>query len=294
MTIGNRYEIEHVSRYVYTQPVRQCSMSLCLKPSERMGQRLLSFSVRTDPVAALSEETDAFGNTKHLMHVHSEHHSLVITARSVVETASPSPLPEALGADAWEAIARWKDSLEHWDLTRPSEYVRPSPSLDEYVRGRGIAPGADPLSSLLQLNETIYDSFEYVPGSTSAISPIEHILETGRGVCQDYAHVMIAIARSWGVPTRYVSGFVAASGDCGGIVKHGATHAWVECLLPGIGWTGFDPTNRELAGAYHVRVAVGRDYRDVSPTRGVFVGGGRSLLQVDVSMREAGAQSSQC
>ena len=104
MTIGNRYEIEHVSRYVYTQPVRQCSMSLCLKPSERMGQRLLSFSVRTDPVAALSEETDAFGNTKHLMHVHSEHDSLVIVARSLVETAAPSPLPEALWADAWEPI----------------------------------------------------------------------------------------------------------------------------------------------------------------------------------------------
>ena len=120
------------------------------------------------------------------------------------------------------------------------------------------------------------------------------MLETGRGVCQDYAHVMIAIARSWGVPTRYVSGFVAASDDRGGIVKHGATHAWVECLLPGIGWTGFDPTNRKLAGAYHVRVAAGRDYRDVSPTRGVFVGGGQSLLQVDVSMREAGAQPSQC
>ena len=118
------------------------------------------------------------------------------------------------------------------------------------------------------------------------MSPIEHILETGRGVCQDYAHVMIAIVRSWGVPTRYVSGFVAASDALAGKVKHSATHAWLECLLPGIGWTGFDPTNRVLAGPAHVRVAAGRDYRDVSPTRGVFVGGGHSVLEVDVAIRE--------
>ncbi len=282
---GNRYEIEHVSRYLYSQPVRQCSMSLCLRPSERMGQRLLSFSVRTEPVAALSVETDAFGNTKHLMHVHGEHDSLVIAARFVVETAAPSPLPETLADGAWESIAAWKDSLEYWDLTRPSTYVRPSPALNEYVTRHGIARRPDPLSSLLTLNETIFHSFDYEPGATSAISPIEHILETGRGVCQDYAHVMISIARSWGVPTRYVSGFVASSDDRGSIAKQSATHAWVECLLPGIGWTGFDPTNRDLAGVHHVRVATGRDYRDVSPTRGIFVGGGHSLLEVTVTMR---------
>ena len=284
---GNTYQIEHVSRYLYSQPVTQCSMSLCLRPSERMGQRLLDFAVHTDPDAILSEETDAFGNTKHLMHVHAEHHSLAIAASSVVRTAAPAPLPETLEPHAWDAIARWNTSMEHWELTRPSAYVRPSPSLARYVASQGIARHPDPLSSLLALNDTIYHSFEYVPGTTSAVSPIEHILETGRGVCQDYAHVMIAIARSWGVPTRYVSGYTAASDSLGGIAKHSATHAWVECLLPGLGWIGFDPTNHALPGPGHVRVAVGRDYRDVSPTRGVFVGGGHSLLEVTVTMRPA-------
>ena len=282
---GNTYQIEHVSRYLYSQPVTQCSMSLCLRPSERMGQRLLDFAVRTEPDATLSEHTDPFGNTKHLMHVHAEHDSLAIAARSVVRTAAPPPLPDTLEPGAWDAIARWKTSMEHWHLTRPSAYVRPSPSLNEYVARHAIARRPDPLSSLLTLNETVHHSFEYVPGATSAVSPIEHILETRRGVCQDYAHVMIAIARSWGIPTRYVSGYVAAT-DVGGIAaKHSATHAWVECLLPGLGWTGFDPTNRALTGPGHVRVAAGRDYRDVSPTRGVFVGGGQSLLQVTVTMR---------
>ena len=282
---GNRYEINHLSRYLYSLPVQQCSMSLCLKPSEQMGQRLLDFAVHTEPAATLSEETDPFGNTKHQMHIHADHASLAIAARSVVETAAPQPLPEALEPEAWDAIERRKTSMEHWELTRPSAYVRPSPSLDAYVTRNAIARSADPLSSLLALNETVYHSFEYVPGTTSAVSPIEHILETGRGVCQDYAHVMIAIARSWGVPTRYVSGYVAASDKLGGAAKHSATHAWVECLLPGLGWAGFDPTNRALVGPSHVRVATGRDYRDVSPTRGVFVGGGQSLLQVTVTMR---------
>ena len=285
MPPGDTYQIEHVSRYLYSLPVRQCSMSVCLKPSQQMGQRLLDFAVHTEPAATLSEETDLFGNTKHLMHIHADHESLTITARSVVQTAAPAPLPGALEPDAWDAIAPWKRSLDLWDLTRPSAYVRPSPSLDAYVARHAIAPDADPLSSLLRLNQVVHDSFEYVPGATSAVSPIEHILETGRGVCQDYAHVMIAIARAWDIPTRYVSGFVAASDKLGAAAKHSATHAWLECLLPGLGWTGFDPTNRALIGPGHVRVAVGRDYRDVSPTRGIFVGGGQSLLQVTVTMR---------
>ena len=125
---------------------------------------------------------------------------------------------------------------------------------------------------------------EYVPGSTSAISPIDHILESGRCVCQDYAHVMIVIARSWGVPTRYVSGYVHVS-ETGKQTPESASDAWVECLLPDLGWVGFDPTNRSLADERCVRIAVGCDHQDVSPTRGVLVGGGESSLEVSVRMR---------
>ena len=127
------------------------------------------------------------------------------------------------------------------------------------------------------LSDTLYRSFEYVPGSTTAVSPIDHILESGRGVCQDYAHVMIAIARSWGVPTRYVSGYLLLN-ETGSELPESTTHAWVECQLPGVGWVGFDPTNRGLADERYVRIAVGRDYQDVAPTRGVLLGGGGSSL----------------
>lgn len=140
------------------------------------------------------------------------------------------------------------------------------------------------MSALKNLSTILHESFEYMPGSTSAISPIEDVLENGKGVCQDYAHVMITIARGWGVPTRYVSGYLYVEDYVGNPIRSAAGHAWVECLVPGLGWVGIDPTNNWIAGDRHVRVAVGRDYQDVSPTRGILLGAGDTRLEVEVSM----------
>ena len=284
MDVSPRYEIQHVSRYVYALTVRHCVMSLCLKPRDGYGQRLLRFEVETTPTASLNEEIDGFGNTKHVMSIHQEHEALEIVARSTVETAPPASLPDSLGAGAWEEMRSWNGAFDEWEFTHASAFARPSPALAAFVDRLGIAPTGDPLDSLLRLSDTLHHSFDYVPGSTSAVSPIEHILESGRGVCQDYAHVMIAIARSWGAPARYVSGYLQSDG--GQVDAEPASHAWVECKLPGIGWTGFDPTNRDLSGEQHIRIAAGRDYQDVAPTRGVIVGGGESSLEVEVRMRQ--------
>ena len=157
--------------------------------------------------------------------------------------------------------------------------------VDDFVSGHGVdKPEGDPLSALVRLSGTLYEAFQYVPGSTSAVSPIEHILEAGKGVCQDYVHVMISIARSWGVPSRYVAGYLYVEDDAGQPIPAAAGHAWVECRLPGLGWVGFDPTNNWIVGQQHVRVAVGRDYHDVAPTRGIFRGGGDTRLEVEVRM----------
>ena len=131
---------------------------------------------------------------------------------------------------------------------------------------------------------TLYRSFTYEPGSTAVDSPIERVLETGRGVCQDYTHVMIAIARSWGIPSRYVSGYLHFEGASGEQSMVGASHSWAEFLLPDLGWVGIDPTNDTLADHRHVRVAVGRDYADAAPTRGAVFGGGDSTLEVRVTV----------
>ena len=134
---------------------------------------------------------------------------------------------------------------------------------------------------------TLYAAFAYEPGSTEAHSSIEHILETGRGVCQDYTHVMLAIARSWGIPSRYVSGYLHSEGMSSEQSAGSASHAWAEFLLPGMGWVGVDPTNNTFADHRHIPVAVGRDYIDAAPTRGTVLGGGESSLEVRVSVAES-------
>ena len=287
MTGAVRYEIEHVSRYRYDSSARQCVMLLCLEPLQERGQRLLHFGIETRPPAFLNRETDCFGNARHLLDLNREHRTLEIRACSTVEVVPGPGLPERLGTGAWDEIRSRQDSFEGWNFTGPSALVRPSPGLEAFADRHGIEPGSDPLESLSRLSDTLHRRLDYIPGSTTAESPVEHILETGSGVCQDYSHLMIAIARSWGIPARYVSGYLHLPGGGGGQAPANATHAWVECRLPGPGWVGFDPTNQSLAGGV-VRIAAGRDYRDVSPTRGILQGGGETRLEVEVKVRATG------
>jgi len=280
-----RYQIEHESRYTYAAPARYCVMRLCLKPGADARQRLLSFDLATEPEAIVNAESDAFGNSRHLLNLHRPHRGLSITTASSIDVLPPDPVPEMLGSGAWPRIRARRNAFSDWDFTRPSALTGPSQALAAFVRRLDIHPLEDPLASLRRLTHTLHRSFTYSPGSTSVISPIDHILETGHGVCQDYAHVMIAIARSWGIPTRYVSGYLHVTGAQGEQAPATSTHAWAECRLPGLGWVGFDPTNRTLADHRHVRLAVGRDYRDVTPTRGIFRGAGQSHLTVNVRIR---------
>ena len=280
---GVRYNIKHVSCYRYGAPAQSCVMTLCLRPREDQGQSLDGFEIKTEPAAVLNAQTDYYGNTHHVFNLHQEHDALRIVMHSDVRSAVPDPLPLALERDAWSEARSWSSSFEYWDFASPSALTRPTPALAAFIDRHQIAPVADPLTDLLRLSSTLHRAFRYEPGTTTAESTTERILETGCGVCQDYAHVMIAIARFWGIPSRYVSGYLAdASLNAETSV---GTHAWVECRLPEIGWLGFDPTNNALADEQYIRVGIGRDYRDVSPTRGVRHGGGETQLEVDVLVR---------
>ena len=285
-----RYAIEHVSRYHYASLVRRCTMLLCLEPRGDRGQRLLHFGIETRPPGGLSRERDGFGNLRHVLDVHAPHRVLEITTRSTVESAPAPVLPGRLGASAWREVRAPGTAFVDWDFVHPSPLIPSTPALSAFVDRHRIKPGDDPLESLVRLSETLHCRLHYIPGATSAETPVDQVLRTDRGVCQDFAHAMIAIARSWGIPARYVSGYLhltARIGDhTGDHVPDSATHAWVECRLPRLGWIGFDPTNRTPAGAGHLRLATGRDYRDVSPTRGIVHGGGEARLEVDVRVRK--------
>ncbi len=285
MGLGMRYDVEHRTHYRYPKNARGCVLMLCLQPVSGPGQKVLEFEIDTEPAAPLSPERDGFGNRRHVLNVHRRHRELTVTSRFQAEL-DPRPQPEAVGD--WDEVRSWSRLPEYWHFVQPSRLARPSPALEDLVRRKRLEPDDDPMATMQRLSDRIHGSFDYHPGATSAHSPIEHVLESGRGVCQDFAHVMIAIARSWGVPSRYVSGYLHATGLSGEQTVATGSHAWVECRLPGAGWVGFDPTNATFSDERHIRVATGRDYADVSPTSGVFQGSGDAEIEVDVIVNAVG------
>ena len=225
MAATTLYEISHVSRYSYASPMRGCVMSLCLTPRDEPRQRLWSFELSTAPPSSMNPETDSFGNTKHVLNIHREHEALEIAALSTVETVAAASPSGHLGAGAWEEVRSWRDSFAYWDYTHPSALTRPSAALDDFVARMNLRAEGDPLEALTALSDALHSGFEYVPGSTSVVSPIDHILETGRGVCQDYAHVMIAVRAAFGVEARTLCFRLCASG-----VRQYRADVGVPCL----------------------------------------------------------------
>ena len=286
-----RLEVEHHSAFHYGEPVRGSVMLLRLQPREDQGQRLLEFGLDIEPLAEPSGTLDAFGNVCHLVNVHREHDRSSVRSRARVVTAPVPKLPERMEPDAWDELSRMADPVRYWEYLNPSRFVHHGPMLDAFADECGIGPGSDPLATLLEAGRALRTAFVYTPGSTAVDSPMERILETRRGVCQDYTHVMLALGRSFGIPSRYVSGYLHLEGVAGEQTPEGASHSWAEFLLPEIGWFGIDPTNDCVADHRHVRVAVGRDYADAAPTRGTLFGGGQAELEVRVKVAREGEQS---
>lgn len=279
------YSIRHVTRFRYASPVRESVMEIRMQPRSEGPQMLRSFQINTSPRAQLYAYTDHFGNAVYHFNVLREHDELRIEAQAVIEIARQQPLPEKLDVLEWDRFNSYNLSHDHFDLLEPSKYTQPSAQFAEFMRANRLEkPDGDPLTALCGLNTAIYQAFEYESGITQADSHIDHALSEKRGVCQDFAHIMIAVARSWGIPARYVSGYLYHQPKTVDRSGTDATHAWIECYLPSLGWIGFDPTNNVLADVRHIRAAVGRDYADVPPTRGTFKGGAESELAIAVSV----------
>ena len=283
------YSIRHVTRFRYNAPVRESVMELRMQPRSEGPQTLRSFQISTNPRAQLYAYTDHLGNAVYHFNLLREHEELRIEAQAVVEIGAIHPLPEKLDDLEWGRFNNFNMHDDHFDMLGPSKFARVSPELAAFQRIAELEkPVGDPLTALRALMRGIYDSFEYQSGVTEVHSPIEHALGERRGVCQDFAHIMIAIARSWGIPARYVSGYLYHKGSRDRS-RADATHAWVEAWLPSLGWVGFDPTNNIMPAERHIRAAVGRDYADVPPTRGTFKGGADSELSIAVSLEPTAA-----
>jgi len=212
------------------------------------------------------------------------HTSLEIVATSAVEIEPPAELPAKLGADAWDRLDELSHDGEFWDWLHPSRFALSSKSLDGLAGKLKLGERkGDPLSAVRRVSSAIHRHFTYNTEATEVDSPIDKAIKLRSGVCQDFAHIAIAVLRGLGIPARYVSGYLFHDGSDRNTAAN-ASHAWVEAYLPTLGWVGFDPTNDSLASDKHIRVAVGRDYADVPPTRGVYKGEAESELAVAVSV----------
>ena len=280
------YTIRHLTRFRYDTPVNESLMEVRMHPRTEGNQRCLSFQLSVDPRARVSVYRDYLGNSVHHFDVPGKHKELAILAESLVEMEPPAELPKLLGTDAWQELDRLVAAGDYWEMLNPSSFACHSAALDGLISELHVSRRDDPLTFLLELNAAINEWFDYVPKATQVDSPIEHAIEARKGVCQDFAHIMIALARHVKIPCRYVSGYLHPREDRS---SDGATHAWVEALVPGLGWVGFDPTSNMLSGTRHIRTAIGRDYADVPPTKGIFKGDADSELAVSVRVAPSDA-----
>jgi transglutaminase-like putative cysteine protease len=278
------YAIRHFTRYRYSRPVTQSSMEVRMHPRSEYAQRCFTFQLSVSPRARIFSFNDHTGNVIHHFDIPEQHQQLTIIADSLVDVDPPLELPEKLDAESWRELDDMIENDDYWDMLMPSHFARSSPELEELARKIGMErrDGADPLTLLRRINRDLYQEFDYTKASTTVDSPIEDALQTRKGVCQDFAHIMIALVRRVRIPCRYVSGYLHHDSSHADRSADGATHAWVEALLPGWGWIGFDPTNDLLAGGRHIRTAIGRDYADVPPTMGIMKGSAQTELQVRV------------
>lgn len=276
------YSVWHHTCFEYDQNVWENHLVLNMEPLETDRQKIKNYKLEIKPFAKACKMKDHYGNNKHFLNVWQSHNRLEIKSSFEAEVSAPAPLPESLSRESWKELENLSEDM--WDFLHPSFFAKAKEPLKKFLKEQNLEKKEDPLSSLISLNSSLFSVFNYSPQSTRADSPIDEILSSKKGVCQDYTHVMIAISRLWGIPSRYVSGYLYHSKDWAG--SENESHAWCECFLPSLGWRGFDPTNNILEGERHIRLAVGRDYKDVPPHKGLFKGSAREKLSVHVRLKE--------
>ena len=299
-------EVVHDTTYRYAQPVAQSHHIAYLKPASDAAQVLQDFSLVVQPEpASWRDGVDSFGNASLHFALTKPHRELQVRAFSRVRTRPRFVLLDAAASPAWEAVRDRLRYVARAPFDAAVEFVQPSPYvprldvLRAYAR-EAFMPGRPLAQAAIDLMRCVHGDFAYRSDSTQVDTPLAQAFEQRAGVCQDFAHVMIGACRMLGLAARYVSGYLLTCSADGvqPLVGADASHAWVQVYAPGTpglpadGWLDLDPTNDRIPGAEHVRLAVGRDYGDVTPLRGVIRGGGQHTLAVAVTTRRLPADAS--
>jgi len=293
------YRVTHVTAYAYEDRVSVSHNEARVTPRRTPGQLPLRTQLLIEPPpAVMSSRLDYFGNTSHFFSLEESHGRLSVTAVSEVDVTGVEP-PAAALTPAWETVRaevrrdRSPAGLEAMGYTFDSPFVRPEPEVVEYARS-SFRPGRPMLETAFELTQRIYKDFKYEPGVTSIATPLNEVMRVRRGVCQDFAHLEIAMLRAFGLPARYVSGYMRTRPPPGRprLTGADASHAWLSLYCPGFGYVDLDPTNGSMPKDEHVTVAWGRDFGDVSPLKGVILGGGQHSLRVSVDVAAMGGPPS--
>jgi transglutaminase-like putative cysteine protease len=282
------YSVRHTTTFLYEPGIRESVMEVRVQPRSDARQRCLNFHLEVEPSANIMLYRDFLGNTVHHFNIAGTHTQIKIAAQAVVDLNS-ALLPCSANVGDWQELDALIEAEDHWEMLLPSQFAHPTGELDRLARELHLERRGNPLDRLMELNQAIYQTFAYVPNSTKVDSPIDEALQSRQGVCQDFAHIMIALVRGLRIPCRYVSGYLCPGSTNLDRSPETATHAWVEALIPKYGWIAFDPTNNLIGGERHIQIAIGRDYADVPPTRGVYKGQTTSKLGVVVTVTQSDA-----
>jgi transglutaminase-like putative cysteine protease len=287
-----KLRVVHKTTYQYSEPVASSQHEAHLAPRDGRSQVCLSHAVKITPIPGTTRERrDYFDNRTLYFGIHESHRAMEVVAESeiLVREREHSLL---LDKTAWEtvrdvvAVDRQAESLAAYAFVFDSPYVsRSAAELGEFARP-SFQPGRPLLEAVIELTERIFKDLVYDTNATETSTPLSEVVRQRRGVCQDFAHFEIGCLRAMGLPARYVSGYLSTTPPPNEprLVGCDASHAWVSTYLPSVGWVDFDPVNNMMPGERHVTVAYGRDFGDVSPIRGVLVGGGRHQVHVSVDV----------
>lgn len=276
------FKIHHLTHYRYDRPVRESTNQIKIFPAVYNGQETTRHQLLITGEPFINRFTDYWGNEVGWFTLNDSHDELRIDSQVIVKTTlhTQNPLVTSRFSD-WEIIRHEIDKeLQLLDLSRP-ESIAASDKIEAIVHELRHSRDT-PAIFIQRCSEYIFDHFNYEKGITTVETTLDEILEHQMGVCQDFAHVLLQILRSEGIPARYVSGYICPNKD--GARGAGATHAWVEVWLPGSGWVGIDPTNNTWVSDQHVCLAVGRHFDDCSPVKGTFKGPANQELSVYLSV----------
>jgi transglutaminase-like putative cysteine protease len=285
------YRIRHTTTFSYSEPVSLCNNIARLTPREGSCQACIDSELEIDPVPAVSSAfNDYFGNVATFFAIQEPHDELIVTANHVARITPAGP-PDVEQSPAWESVrdglpaGRTPEEIDAYQFAFDSPYVRARTDLASYA-APSFPSGKPILAGVLDLTRRIHADFKYDPRATTVSTPLEEVLANRRGVCQDFAHLGIGCLRSLGLPARYVSGYLCTVPPPGQerLVGADASHAWLAVYSPGNGWVDFDPTNNQIPSDKHIHVAWGRDFDDVSPIKGVILGGGQHTVKVAVDV----------